>query len=65
MVAEAPSRSCKPGRKLQLTLLAGLDGGVCYAIYYATTVEFVRANVSIAHATVTLNSTYKILGISG
>lgn len=57
--------SCCGYRRSQLAFLFALDLAAAALIYYATTVSFATFHVSIGKATLTLTSTYKILGISG
>lgn len=56
------SRSC--GRRTQLICLHVLDWVVVGLLLYATTMSYLRGTY-IAHATITLEDTYKIAGISG
>jgi len=56
------SRSC--GRRTQLLCLWILDWVVVALLWYATTMSFLQGTY-IAHATIGLDSTYKIAGISG
>ena len=57
--------SCCGYRRSQLAFLFALDLAAAALLYYATTISYATFHVSIGKATLTLNSTYKILGISG
>lgn len=57
--------SCCGYRRSQLLFLLCIDLAAAALIYYATTITYATFYVSIGKATLTLNSTYKIVGISG